>query len=479
MELKHKVVSGIKFTTVSTVVTVGVQFFRIVILTRFIDKADFGLAAIVSIVLGFTNLFSDLGFSVALMHKQEVSKEEFSSIFWLNGGVNLSLFLVLLLASPMIASFYSYPVLNMLIPLMGLQLIFASFGKLYSVRMEKEFKFFFISIRDIVGAVISLAVAFFGAYFGMGVYSIIISTLSNVLIVNVLNFVSEYRAFPLTWHFSYDEAKGFLKIGMYQTGAQILDFFSSKLDIILISKFFGTADLGIYSLAKELVMKPIAILSKIVNSVSLPLFSKLQADDFALKYTYTIIIRSLTLVTFPILAFFFLCSEQVVTLFYGSKYNEVIPLFQILIFWCLVVAVSSPSSMLSIAKGKTNLNLYWTMILIFFNTIIIFTASYYSISSVAYGLNVSAALSYYLYWKYVINKLIPLSFREYFFMILPSLSVALISLLITIPITVVISIDMYFVELLVFGSILSFIYLTLTWLLNRKSLLLLFSFVRL
>lgn len=476
MQLKKQAISGVKLTTVSTIVTIGVQFLRIVILTRFLDKTDFGLVAIVLIVLGFTNLFSDLGFSVALMHKQDVTKKEFSSIYWLNGGVNFLLFIFLVAVTPLIAESYSEPILLKLIPLMGLQLIMVSFGKLYAVQMQKEFKFLLISVRDIIGAFISLLIAFLAACHGMGVYSIILSTLSNVFIVNLLNFFSEFRKFPVSFHFSFSEAKSFLKIGLFQTGAQILDFFSSKLDVILVSKFFGTADLGIYSLAKELVMKPIAILSKIVNSVSLPLFSKIQSDEVYLKKVYTTVIKSLTLITFPILALFFLCSEQVVTFFYGTSYKEVVPLFRILIFWSLVMAVSSPTSVLSIAKGKTNLNFYWTIILIFFNSIITIIASHFSITAVAYGLDISELISYYLYWKFVIRKLIPISFLEYFVMILPTLITAIVSLLLTRLVMLVISFDLYFVELIVFGGILAINYFTLSWFFNRKALILLKSF---
>lgn len=476
MQLKKQAISGVKLTSVSTIVNIGAQFLRIVILTRFLDKTDFGLVAIVSIVLGFTNLFSDLGFSAALMHKQHVTKKEFSSIYWLNGGVNLLLFISLVLLAPLISQSYSEPILVKLIPLMGLQLIFVSIGRLYAVKMQKDLNFLMISIRDITGAFISLIIAFLAAYYGMGVYSIIISTLSNVLIVNLLNFFSEFKKLPITFHFSFREAKSFLKIGLFQTGAQILDFFSSKMDIILISKFFGTEDLGIYNLAKELVMKPIALIGQIVSKVSLPLFSKIQSDVLFLKKTYITVIKSLTLVTFPILALFYLCSDQVVTLFYGVNYHEVAPLFKILIFYSLVMAVASPSSTLSIAKGRTNLNFYWTIILLFFNTIIIIIASKFSITAVAYGVSITAFLSYYLYWKLVIGKLVPLSFFEYFVMILPTLSISFFSLLLTRLSMFVISFESYFVELIVFGSILSVFYLILSWIFNRKTLLLLKSF---
>lgn len=476
MQLKKQAISGVKLTTVSTIVTVGAQFLRIVILTRFLDKSDFGLVAIVSIVLGFTNLFSDVGFTVALMHKQNVTKNEFSSIYWFNAGLNFLLFVTLVLLSPLIAKSYSEPILIKLIPLMGLQLIFVSFGRLYAVKIQKDMNFFMISIRDIIAAFISLIIAFITAYNGMGVYSIIISTLSNIFIVNALNFFSEFRKFPLTFHFSFNEAKSFLKIGLFQTGARILDFFASKIDVILISKFFGTGDLGIYNLAKELLIKPVTIINQIVNKVSLPLFSKIQSDTIHLKRIYIIVIKSLTLISFPILAFFFVGAEQVVTLFYGVDYIEVAPLFKILIFWGLVTAVGNPSSMLSVAKGKTYLNFYWTIILILFNTLIIFMASSYSITMVAYGVSLSSLFSYYLYWKFVIRKLIPLPFSEYFLMILPNLAIAFVSLVITGLSMFVISLNSYFLELIVFGSILSVVYLTLSWLFNRQTLLLLKSF---
>lgn len=478
MKLKKQAVSGIKITSVSTIVTIGLQFLRIVILTRFLDKSDFGLIAIISIVLGFTKIFSDLGFSVALMHKQNVTKREFSSIYWLNGSVNLLLFIILVSLAPFISQWYSEPLLLKLIPLMALQLIFASIGKLYAVQMQKEMNFFLISIRDIIGAFISLFVAFFAAYYGMGVYSIVIATLSNVLIVNFLNFFNEYKKLPITFHFSFAEARPFLKIGIFQTGAQILDFFASKLDIILISKFFGTADLGIYSLAKELVLKPVAIINKVVNSVSLPLFSKIQSDEVYLKKIYSIVIKSLTFVSFPLLAFFYACSVQIVTLFYGVNFKDVIPLFEILIFWSLVMAVINPSSALSIAKGKTNLNFYWTLIQIVFSTIIIVISSNYSIIAVAYGQDIIALISYYIYWRFVITKLIPLSFKEYFVMILPSFLIALISLVLTKFAMIWFTIDLYFIELVVFGSILFTSYMLLSWFFNRNTFFLLKSFKR-
>ena len=48
-----------------------VQILKIVVLTRFLSTEDYGLMAIILLVLGFTSLFSELGMGVALMHKQK------------------------------------------------------------------------------------------------------------------------------------------------------------------------------------------------------------------------------------------------------------------------------------------------------------------------------------------------------------------------------------------------------------------------
>jgi O-antigen/teichoic acid export membrane protein len=468
MSLKQRVISGLKYSSLSTIVTTAAQFLRIVILTRFLEKSDFGLVAIVTLVLGFTNLFSDLGFSVALMHKQDVTRKEFSSIYWLNTVVNIFLFLVLCAISPFVARFYSETILSKLIPLLGCQLIIDSAGKLYAVQMQKEMKFKFISIRDIVGAAISLIIAVVAAWSGLGIYSIILSTLSNVLIVNVLNFISGYRNLPLVFHFSISETKGFLKIGLYQTGAQILDYFSYRIDILLIGKLFGTADLGIYNLAKELILKPVALINSVINKVSLPLFSHIQSDIVLLRSIYCKVLRSLTFVTIPVLTVLFLCSDQCITIVYGAKYADVTPLFEILILWGLGVAIVNPSSILIIARGETKLGFYWTIIRLAINTPVIVLASLVSLKTVAIGQDIIAISFTYFYWRYVINKMIPISFKEYFRLIIPTLLICIIGLAASKILMTFLTIDSAFLNLMFFGGIFTLFYLILSWLFNRE-----------
>ena len=63
-----------------------VSMLKISVLARFLDKEDFGLMALIMVVIGFTNLFSDMGITTAILHRQEISKKEYASLYWLNVG---------------------------------------------------------------------------------------------------------------------------------------------------------------------------------------------------------------------------------------------------------------------------------------------------------------------------------------------------------------------------------------------------------
>lgn len=82
--IKGKVISGTKWVGLSTVIDAVIQIIKLVVVARFITKADFGIVAILNIVLGLTSVFADLGFSVGLISIKNISLHAFSSVFGYN-----------------------------------------------------------------------------------------------------------------------------------------------------------------------------------------------------------------------------------------------------------------------------------------------------------------------------------------------------------------------------------------------------------
>ncbi len=411
--LRRTIISGTKWTTLSTAIIALAQIARISILARFLDKSDFGIVAILTFITGFTCVFSDMGFSVAIMHKKNITKNEFYSIYWLQFALLLVVYLFVSAFSPFVADFYREPLIKTLMPIALLELLLFGIGRLYETVKQKQMDFKFIAVRNIYATFTSLVVAVLLAYYGFGVYSLVISTLCQSFINNVLNFIAGQETYKIKLRFSFPEVRPFIKMGLYQTGSQVMDYFSSKIDILILGKFFGSDILGIYSLAKELVLKIIFVINSIVNRVSLPLLSSVQEDNSKLRQYYKLIIRTLSLVNFPICIAMAIFSSYIVRILYGVNYMDMVPLMSILSFYALFICIGNPVGNLIIAKGRTELVFKWTIYRIFITSIVVLGSAFFSITIVALTQVALAILFGLIIWKIIIYKLIRLPLSDY------------------------------------------------------------------
>ena len=146
---KKLIISGLGWTTISTITNGLVQILRLSILSRYLTKEDFGLVAILTLILGLTQVFSDMGFSAAIMSQKKIEKSNFLSLYWLQFGVFVLMMMAISLCSPIIANYYDSPVLLILVPIMMSELFFVSLGKLYDTVLQKNMEFRTIAIRNI------------------------------------------------------------------------------------------------------------------------------------------------------------------------------------------------------------------------------------------------------------------------------------------------------------------------------------------
>lgn len=413
MGLKQQAISGAKWTTVSTIVTSVIQLLRLAILTRFLDKSDFGIVAILMFVLGLTNTFSDLGFSAVIMHKQDLTRKEFSSLYWIQFIVFGVLFILGIALSPLIASFYDEESIVFLLPIVLFDLVLYGVGKLYDTVLQRDMQFKTIAIRNIVSAGISIVVAFLLAYNGFGIYSMILSTLFNTAMLNIWNLVCGQSYYKIQMIMSFKETFPLVKIGIYQTGTQVLDYFATKFDVLIIGKMLGAEALGVYNLAKEVLMKVIQLINSIVNKVALPVFSKVQNDLEEMRISYCKVISIVSKINFPICVLFGVLSLQIVGIIYGPGYEDVSELMSILSIWSLFICICNPVGSIAIATGKTNYSFIYTIVRFLIVIPLIYIASLFDIATVAWCNVLTAFVMFLVAWRMLLHRIIKLPLIQY------------------------------------------------------------------
>ena len=401
---KSIAIKGGAWITLSTIVNLFTSVLRIAILTRFLDKSDFGTVSIVNLVILLCNTFTDLGFSSVILYRQKLTKVEFSSLFWIQFIVYGLIYVILYIASSPLSNFYKIESLNILIPIASITIILQAFGKLYDTVLQKQYQFKTISIRNIISNLLSLIVAPIFAMKGFGVYSLIYSALIQSAVLNLWNFYSGIRYQNLCFKINLKEISSLLKIGVYQTGTRIFDFISGKLDVLIIGKALGVEALGVYDLAKELVYKLVYLIQAIISKVAQPLLTNSNHDDEIIKLRFLKMTKVVAYLCIPICFSVAIFSKYIIIILYGEKYIEAAPLVSIFSLITLVSSITSFFDMLGVAKGRTDLNFKYTIYRIIITIPVVLLACQRSIIFVSISQLFLLLILVPIYWNIVVAQ---------------------------------------------------------------------------
>ena len=413
MIFDQEVRKGVKWTSVSTIFLAVSNIIKISVLARFLSKDDFGVFAIVLFFLGFFNLFSDMGLTTAILHKQEIKKNEYASLYWFNIAFCVVLYLLLLLITPIISDFYHEPKLDFLIKVLGLSIIINSIGLQFRTIETKNLSFKYISIFDIIASLFSLLFAIWLAINGYGILSLVYSIILQYTISNILLLLLGIKKFGILFHFKFKDLKPFLSIGLFQVGGQLANFFNRNLDILIIGKFFSQEILGGYSLAKQLVFRPAQVINPILTKVAAPALAKFQNNLELLKENYlklVNIVSSINFVTYFILIVF---APIVVHVFYGGEYASIVLLVRILCVYMIFRAIGNPIGSLIIATGRTDIGFMWNIVLLIFMPIVVYVGSLFGIVEVTIALTLAMIILFLPSWYFLVRKMSGATLKEY------------------------------------------------------------------
>ncbi len=413
MSLRSQSVTGVKWNAVGTLTTTALHMLKLFILARILTKDDFGLLAIATMFLGFTEIFANMGLATGIIHKQNITRDQYSSVFWLNLMLSGGLYLLLCALTPLIVLYYHQPQLSKLIPLLSLQLVIDAFGKMFYTLKTKELDFRFISIVQIVGVSLGVVLTVVMALHGHGVLSLAYGALLQALITQGVYSISGLRAYRIRFHFRLSEIRDLVSIGLYQLGMQVVDYAANKADIFLIGRFFSTEVLGVYNLAKELLYKAVQLINPIVTNVAAPAFAKFQDDKPRMRRSYAEVLHLLSFVNFPIFMAFFLFAEPLTVLLYGSGMIEMVWFVRVLSIWGMLQSIGNPAGILMVSLGRTDLGFKWTLVRIVFVLTGTFIACHISIHAMAWTQVLLAFIFLFAYWRMMVYKCIQMPLGQY------------------------------------------------------------------
>ncbi|RMD45128.1 MAG: colanic acid exporter [Aquificota bacterium] len=465
MSIKKKAISGVKWTGVSTLFGSLSQILKIAILARFLSPDDFGLMALAMVVIGFTQTFADGGVSNAIIYKQDIDKKQLSSLYWFNVFIGFFLFILILIITPLFSSFYGEEELKKIIPIIGITVLLQSFSFQFRALFEKELRFDLLSKAEVLSKFLSLLFAVFLAYEGYKVYALVYSFVLMVLSEVILVVFYGLKIHRPSFYFSFRDILFFVRFGMFQLGERLTNYFTSQLDVILIGKLLGTDTVGIYSVVKQVVMRPAYLINPVITRVSFPIMSKFQNDIRKLKDIYLKTVKYVASINFFVYWIMIVLAPELIYILLGEKWLPYATVFQLLSGYFMFRSIGNPVGSLILARGKPDVEFYWNIVMVFYISLWIVLGSIYGIIGVSFSLAASHLILITVDWYFLVRKMCKAEFFEYHREILNPLIISSVVGLLTLIFKGFLS--GIFVKIVVLGITGTLIYFGLNYIFNR------------
>ncbi|MEI6696956.1 MAG: lipopolysaccharide biosynthesis protein [Bacteroidota bacterium] len=423
MSLKQKTVSGLLWSFIDNIASLGISFIVGIILARLLSPKEFGLIGMLAIFIAIAQSFIDSGFRQALIRKQNCTQTDYSTVFYFNIVVAILFYFLLFGLARPISNFYNEPILRNLIRVLGLSLIISSFTIIQSTLLTKTINFKLQAKISVISSIISGIISIYMAYKGWGVWSLVTLTIIKYTINSLLLwFWSKWK--PI-WDFSLQSFKELFSFGSKLLISGLIDTIFRNVYYLVIGKYFAAVELGYYTRADQFQALPSSNLQGIIGRVSYPVLLTLQNDIPRLKEVYKKIIRSTMLISFVLMLGMAAVAKPMILGLIGEKWEPSVIYLQMLCFIGMLYPLHALNLDMLNVQGRSDLFLRLEIIkkLIFIPTIII--GVFFGIKIMIAGMFVTSLFAYYLN-SYYTGKLIGYSIIEQIKDILPSFMIAFV-----------------------------------------------------
>lgn len=382
-----------------TVVSQGMKFVlsmgATVVLARLLTPQDYGLIGMVAVVTGFVAMFKDLGLSTATVQREEINAAQISTLFWINVALSVAVMLITAALAPAIAWFYGEPRLTLITLAYASGFLIGGLSVQHGALLYRQMRFVALAVIEIVSLVVSIATAIGLAWYGARYWALVGSQLTTVL-TNMVGVWALCRWRPGL------PARGsgvgpMLAFGRNLTGFTIVNYFARNLDNLLIGKFWGSQQLGLYAKAYQLLLLPLDQINTPIASVAVPVLSRLADAPDRYRMAYLRILEKVAILTMPGVAFMIVTSDWIVKIALGPQWLQASRIFAVLGVAGLVQPILNTLGWLYITQDRAHDMFRWGVI-----------ASTLIIASIIVGLPWGAmgvAVSYSITFLFVLSPL--------------------------------------------------------------------------
>lgn len=348
-------------------VTLSAQVFKFVfstaatiVLARLLTPQDYGLIGMVVIITNFVGMFQYLGLSTATVRWSTLNHEQVSTLFWINLGLSTAIALLTFASAPLAAWFYHEPRLIWITAAYAISILITGAYIQHEAILMRQMRFTAIAIVETSALLIGFAAAIVAAWYGAGYWALVINQLVMTLVtLSGIWLVCRWRpGLPGRGV----GVRAMLSYGRNLTGFNFMTYFARNLDNVLIGKFWGAYQLGVYSRAYQMLLMPMQQINAPLVAVAVPALSRLTDSPERYRAAFLKILEKIAMITMPGVVFMIATSDWLVLFLLGPQWREAGRIFMLLGVAAIIQPVTRTALWLFTTQGRSREILNWGII---------------------------------------------------------------------------------------------------------------------
>jgi teichuronic acid exporter len=389
--LKQEIVSGVFWSSVERIGSLGIQFVITIIIARVLTPVDYGLIGMLTIFTALGAVLLDSGFGQALIRKNDTTETDYSTVFFTNLALGLTIYFILYFCAPVISIFFHTPELTKISRYVFLVFPINAIGLIQNTIITKNTNFKLLTKISIISAILSGIFGISLAYSGLGVWTLVYQSLFYNLIRSILLwFFNKWRPSLI---FSFNSIKNLFGFSSNLLGTGVIVVLFNNIYTLLIGRFYLVEQVGFYNQANRFQDLPTQTLTAIIQRVSYPVLSKIQDDDLRLKSAYRKIINQTVFFNFPLMLGLIATGKNLFLILLTEKWLPAVPYFQLLCIYGALFPLHSINVNILKVKGKGKMLLNLEIIRRLIMVSVIFITLRYGIITLLIGNIVASLLS--------------------------------------------------------------------------------------
>jgi O-antigen/teichoic acid export membrane protein len=360
-----------------------IQLIITIILARILVPEDFGILGLLIIFTELSKVILDSGFSQTLIRKKDANQNDFTSVFYFNVCIGLTIYLALYLCAPLISNFYNFPKLTSISRVVFLSIVINSFSIVQNAKIIKEVQFNILAKRTIISNLIAGIIGITLALQGFGVWSLVAQVVFASLFRGLLLWI--YSKWRPSLHFSLRPILEMLPFSINLLISGIFDVLVTNIQTLLIGKFYSKKDLGYYTQARRIEGIPSSSLTSIVRTVTFPVLTNIQDDVDNVKLAYRKIIQISFFFVFPLMLGLISMADNLIISLLGDQWKPSIGYFRILCITGAIFPLYSINLNIFLVRGKSKLYLKVNILKRIFTLISIILTVTVSVYAIVWG----------------------------------------------------------------------------------------------